>query len=123
MSDHTFTTRDGQLWRAAFTDATEQLAADELGIRLADLAGRRPPQLVEHFERSLRARKPEAWALIYLACQDQAEARGVAPEGFAGLFTHAHVVAAILAVVHAIAARHPRGKLAAHLTRAERYGG
>lgn len=112
MGDATFTTANGMQWVAAFTDATERAAAETPGLCLQHLARRRPEDLVARWQRRL----DQLGGLLWLAVEGQATARGIGPEAFARLFTAAHFPAAIVALLRAIAARHPHGLLAARMT-------
>lgn len=106
-----FTTRDGRLWVAAFTDATEQAALDELGIRLSDLARRSRNVLIERFKKNL----DQLGGLLWLAVHDQVTERGVTVDDFARAFSHLHFPGATAALLRAIAVRYPHSRLYATL--------
>lgn len=118
-TDTTFTTRDGRLWTAVFTDQTDAAALEEIGVRLRDLAERRPVRVTERFKRDFAF----LGGLLWLSVFEQATARGLGPDEFARLFTPAHVPGAAVAILRAIAARYPHGRLAAHLLLMDRCGG
>lgn len=112
-TDTTFTTRDGRLWTAAFTDVTERAAFVELGLRLSDLARRRPEHLTAQFQRRL----DRLLGLVWLSAIDQLTARGVAPEGFAPLLPAEYLPGAVVALLRAVAARYPNGRLARRMAK------
>lgn len=108
MTETSFTTNDGRLLVAAFTDETERAALDELGVNLSDLARLKPSQVMRKFRKNVELLGGLAW----LAAYAEVRARGIRPDEWAGLFGYAQIVSVAMAVIRAVAVRHPSSRLA-----------
>lgn len=124
MSDATtFTTAAGFQLNVVITPAVEAAAREQLGVVVADLANLPPDKFLERFKRRLTRRDGRLFGLLYLTVEGQLSARGVEPERFAALVTHAHLSAALVALMRAIAGRYPDSTLAKRLALAAKQRG